>query len=69
MAEVVQFAGMIGPANLVTLVRNTAPWLFTEAADGRIASLPELVEDPRGWRAILRLAASPDWVPSHDDYF
>jgi hypothetical protein len=69
MAEVAQFAGMIGPANLAALVRNTAPWLFREAVGAPDDALAELAERPRGWEAIVRRAEAPGWAPSRDDYF
>ncbi len=77
MADVAQFSGMIGPANLVALVRNTAPFLFTGLSTGQAdsaASAPpadvlSAAAEPRGWLRILRAAEQPDFSPSRDDYF
>ncbi len=68
MADLAQFSGMIGPANLVSLVRNTAPWLFSGAIPAETAAAA-LVGEPRGWITILRLAEQPGWTPSRDEYF
>jgi hypothetical protein len=67
------FGGFIGPATLLGLVRNTAPWLFPlDAADGaRPADVPA---GPLQWRGILaagaRLEAAPEPTPAQrTDYF
>jgi hypothetical protein len=73
--EAAQFDGAIGPANLLSLVRNTAPFLF----DGRRAAptprrLLELGAGPMGWLDILlaaeRFEPSPAPTPEdREDYF
>jgi hypothetical protein len=61
MNEIRRFNGLIGPANLLGLVRNTAPFLFAAApapsgaapapaADG---GLHRLADHPLGWQSIL----------------
>ena len=68
------FGGFIGPRNLLTLVTNTAPWVFDDAPGPPDGRLSDLAPGPLGWRAILlasdRMAATtePDdaqWT----DYF
>jgi hypothetical protein len=78
--EVGHFDGFIGPENLLSLVRNTAPWLFTGFGRGLAVPAPsaarliDLVDAPFGWLQILRqgeqLAAldAPD-AAARTDYF
>ena len=78
--EVGHFDGFIGPENLLSLVRNTAPWLFTSFGRGLVPPvaaaehLIDLVAAPFGWLQILRhgeqLAAldAPD-AEARADYF
>ncbi len=70
-----QFHGHIGPANLLGLVRNTAPFLFTAAeppaADARLV---ELAAAPLGWQAIIRgaerlPAVDVPTAAQREDYF
>lgn len=77
MHELAQFNGMIGPLNLLGLVRNTAPFLFEpsialSAKPGQ--RLIELGADPLGYLHILHnahnLPASNDpSVEDREDYF
>jgi hypothetical protein len=54
------FDGFIGPANLLSLVRNTAPYLFTSFGRSWAEPCPapthllDLVAQPWGWLQILR---------------
>lgn len=78
MTRFPQFNGSIGPANLLSLVRNTAPFLFDPAfgfpqskVRGRLI---ELGDHPYGWLAILHAAnelpATPNPSPEErEDYF
>ncbi|MBC8154944.1 MAG: hypothetical protein H7Z72_18760 [Bacteroidetes bacterium] len=78
MTQFPQFNGTIGPGNLLSLVRNTAPFLFDPAfgfppprAHGRLI---ELGGHPYGWLDILNAAdelpATPDPSPEErEDYF
>jgi hypothetical protein len=75
------FGGFIGPKNLLSLVRNTAPYLF----DGLAAGLPVLpattgarldehARHPLGWWSVILnaggLAATPEPSPAQwTDYF
>jgi hypothetical protein len=74
------FGGFIGPENLLSLVRNTAPYWFGGHGRRLIAEVPaptqliDLVDLPSGWLQILRhgrrLAdASPKTPEAHADYF
>jgi hypothetical protein len=58
--EFAKFNGTIGPANLVSLVRNTAPFIFEEnfpsAPPARSNRLIELGGHPYGFRTILENA-------------
>jgi hypothetical protein len=84
MNESRRFNGLIGPANLLGLVRNTAPFLFTgpgpasAPASAAPAAAPGglhgLADHPLGWHRILLAGAS--FAPSADpsaaqrvDYF
>lgn len=80
MNDARQFDGFIGPANLLSLVRNTAPWLFLSWAKELAPPAPEpehlidLVDQPFGWLQILRhgrrLAEDEPGTPeAHADYF
>jgi hypothetical protein len=80
MNEIRRFNGLIGPENLLGLVRNTAPFLFSPAAPapppeaaagGRLSAL---ADHPLGWLGILRagqrFASSDDpGGPERVDYF
>lgn len=78
MKQFPQFNGTIGPGNLLSLVRNTAPFLFDPAfgfpkpkARGRLI---ELGGHPYGWLDILRAAdelpATSNPSPEErEDYF
>ena len=74
------FGGFIGPENLLSLVRNTAPYWFGGTGRRLVAELPQpgrlidLVDTPHGWLQILRhgrqLAdSSPKTPEAHADYF
>jgi hypothetical protein len=74
------FGGFIGPANLLSLVRNTAPYWFSEHGRRLAAEvaaptrLIELVDLDHGWLQILRHGArladeSPRTSEAHADYF
>lgn len=74
------FGGFIGPENLLSLVRNTAPYWFGGHGRRLISEVPaptqliDLVATPNGWLQILRhgrrLAdASPKTPEAHADYF
>lgn len=78
MTQLSQFNGTIGPANLLSQVRNTAPFLFDPAygfpaprARGRLL---DLGNQPYGWLDILRAAdelpatATPS-AEEREDYF
>lgn len=80
MNDARQFDGFIGPANLLSLVRNTAPWLFLSWAKDLAPTVPEpehlidLADQPFGWLQILRhgrrLAEDEPGTPeAHADYF
>jgi hypothetical protein len=74
------FGGFIGPENLLSLVRNTAPYWFggygrrvmTEVSAP--SRLIDLVDTPFGWLQILRhgrqlAESSPKTPEAHVDYF
>ncbi len=74
------FGGFIGPENLLSLVRNTAPYWFGAGGRRLVAELPaparliDLIDRPHGWLQILRhgrqLAdSSPKTPEAHADYF
>jgi hypothetical protein len=74
------FGGFIGPDNLLSLVRNTAPYLFTSVGRAMVAPCPaptqliDLVAQPVGWLQILRHGrqlkeSEPDTPSGHVDYF
>ena len=70
------FGGFIGPATLLGLVENTAPWLFepAEPAAPPGARPSQVPPGPRQWREILRAGAalepSPEPTPAQrSDYF
>jgi hypothetical protein len=74
------FGGFIGPENLLSLVRNTAPYWFGAHGRRLIAEVPEptrlidLVTSPHGWLQILRhgrrlAEESPKTPEGHADYF
>jgi len=74
------FGGFIGPENLLSLVRNTAPYWFGGHGRRLIADVPaptrliDLIATPYGWLQILRhgpqLAdSSPKTPEAHVDYF
>ena len=74
------FGGFIGPENLLSLVRNTAPYWFGGTGRRLVAEvaapsrLIDLVDTPHGWLQILRhgrqLAdSSPKTPEAHADYF
>ena len=78
MTQFAQFDGMIGPANLLGLVRNTAAFLFDPAFNfpqpQRQGRLIELGGHSYGWLDILRAAPQLTATPSpsdeeRDDYF
>jgi hypothetical protein len=57
MSEFRQFNGLIGPENLLGLLRNTAPFLFPPAAAPVGATrLAEQGGGPAGWRRIIDAA-------------
>lgn len=60
MTQFTQFDGMIGTANLLRQVRNTAPFLFDPKfgfpEPQRLGRLIELGCHPYGWLDILRTA-------------
>lgn len=78
MTQFPQFNGTIGPGNLLSLVRNTAPFLFDPAfgfpepkASGRLI---EIGGHPYGWLDILRAADNLPATPNpsseeREDYF
>lgn len=78
MTQFAQFNGSIGPANLLSQVRNTAPFLFDPAfgfpeprARGRLLALGG---HPYGWLDILRAAEALPATPTpsaeeREDYF
>ena len=74
------FGGFIGPENLLSLVRNTAPYWFGGTGRRLIAEVAEptqlidLVDTPCGWLQILRhgrrlAESSPKTPEAHSDYF
>lgn len=74
------FGGFIGPENLLSLVRNTAPYWFGGHGRRLIAEAPvparliDLVDAPHGWLQILRHGRrladeSPKTPEAHVDYF
>ena len=74
------FGGFIGPENLLSLVRNTAPYWFGGHGRRLIAEVPEptrlidLIDTPHGWLQILRHGRrladeSPRTPEAHADYF
>ena len=74
------FGGFIGPDNLLSLVRNTAPYLFTSVGRAMAQPCPaptqliHLVAQPVGWLQILRHGrqlseSEPDTPTGHVDYF
>ena len=75
-----KFGEGIGPANLLTLVRHTAPWLWQRGFDALAPSatdgarLADLAGGPAGWLAVVRagdrLQATPRPTPDERvDYF
>ncbi|MBN8547902.1 MAG: hypothetical protein J0M12_01160 [Deltaproteobacteria bacterium] len=77
MHEQAQFNGMIGPLNLLSLVKNTAPFLFEPPYEAHVNPAKRLIEmgaDPLGFIHILHNAHSltPTAEPSaaeREDYF
>ena len=85
MNEVRRFNGLIGPANLIGLVRNTAPFLFAAqpgppaggpatAMPGAGGRLSQLAGHPLGWRSIILAGqafayADEPSAPERVDYF
>ncbi|HEX3131948.1 MAG TPA: hypothetical protein VHX44_00025 [Planctomycetota bacterium] len=74
------FGGFIGPENLLSLVRNTAPYWFggygrrVMAEVSAPTRLIDLVDTPFGWLQILRhgrqlAESSPKTPEAHVDYF
>lgn len=58
MTDVRRFNGQIGPDNLLGLVRNTAPFLFSHQDDGEPAArLCDLAHQPLGWKRIVAAGA------------
>lgn len=76
MNDVRRFNGQIGPANLLGLVRNTAPFLFRPDAEPLEPGvrLSALAHQPLGWRRIIAAGAAFDYadvptVAQRVDYF
>lgn len=69
MHDTAQFDGMIGPQNLLALVKNTAPFLFDSAVtpDEVVpagSNLMDLGKHPRGFLRILRQAENFHGTPT-----
>ena len=75
MSEFAQFNGTIGPGNLLSLVRNTAPFLFTTPRPPhRSQRLIEMGGDPLGFLDVLHNAerlpgVENPTVEQREDYF
>jgi hypothetical protein len=74
------FAGFIGPGNLLGLVRNTAPYWFGSSGRRLADEVPapahliDLADQPFGWLQILRhgrqlAEVAPRTPEAHADYF
>src|SRR5690242_523226 len=79
MQEFPQFNGKIGPANLLSLVRNTAPFLFEKPFTSLLPDVSgkrmiEMGKHPMGWLNILIAAENLEAVKDptteqREDYY